>query len=515
MANTPHIADSSSIPAVVRRAFGAAVTMLVLLLAVPAAQAATSPAVTTTTASPAAFVPDWDGENDSTMIQYQLAERSSVLVRIIDARGRIVATLDAGRRDAGMQIVAWDGRASDGTVQPPGAYRVRVDATPLPPAAGEPGVSQLGGSVVVAGARAAQIIVQAPPVAVRRVRLGRATLGRSGAASRTTIRFELSAAASISAAIVDGSGRAVRTLAARRMRAGASTLPWDGRTSTGETLPDGEYSLVVAASGTGRPTATTRVPLRIDRTVPTMKTARRVTARSGSKGIVIPVSVTVGEAAAVVLRSGRRVVRRRVAAGTSTLPVPASELGIATSRIARSVILRVTATDDAGNAAIQVVVVRIPAATRPAPAPRPTQPPTPPTTDPVPPPSAPVGRLPWPIDGGIVTSEFGMREGRMHQGLDIAGPTGTPIRSVANGTVTFVGVMDGYGNIVIVDNGGGLSTRYAHMSRFGSFAVGQAVTPIDTIGYVGCSGTCSGPHVHFETRVGDVPRAPRTLLKPG
>ena len=107
-----------------------------------------------------------------------------------------------------------------------------------------------------------------------------------------------------------------------------------------------------------------------------------------------------------------------------------------------------------------------------------------------------------------------MRSGRMHQGLDIAAPTGTPIHPVANGTVSYVGVMDGYGNIVIVDNGGGLRTYYAHMSRFGSYGVGQAVTPIDTLGYVGCTGHCTGPHVHFETRIANVPRDPRSFLAP-
>jgi murein DD-endopeptidase MepM/ murein hydrolase activator NlpD len=513
MASTPHIAKFD-VPRSWRVPLLALLGVVLALVAAPRAQAATAPAVTTTTATPAAFVPDWDGETDSTVIQYQLAERSTVLVRILDARGRIVATIDAGRREAGMQLVAWDGRGSDGRIQPPGAYRVRVDATPVPAAANEPGVSQLGGTVIVAGARAAQIVVQAPPVAVRGVRLGRATLGRSGAISRTTVQFDLSTAASISAAIVDSSGHAVRTLAARRMRAGANRLPWDGRSTSGATLPDGEYALVVAASGSGRPTATTRVPLRIDRTVPRLATARRVTARSGTSGMTVPVTVTVDEQATVVLRAGRRTVRRSIAPGTHRLSIAASELGIPTARRTRSVIIRVTATDEAGNAVVHLVVARIPAATRPAPTPTPPTQPTQPT-QPTPSTPNPSGRLPWPVAGGIVTSEFGMRSGRMHQGLDIAAPSGTPIHSVANGTVTYVGAMSGYGNIVIVDNGGGLRTYYAHMSRFGAFAVGQAVTPIDTIGYVGCTGHCTGPHVHFETRIADVPRDPRSFLTPG
>jgi murein DD-endopeptidase MepM/ murein hydrolase activator NlpD len=507
MTNAPHIPKLQALLAL-------AATIGCLLALAPAAHAAlTATAVQTATASPPAFVPDWDGHTDSTVIQYQLAERSMVFVRIVGPGGRLVATIDAGRRDAGAHLVAWDGRDSDGHTQPPGTYRVRVDARPLPAAtsaAGEPGAAAMGGTVVVAGARAATIQVQAPPVAVRGVRLGRATLGRAGKASHTSVRFDLSTDASIAAAIVDGQGRAVRTLAARRMRAGANMLEWDGRTTTGDALPDGDYALVVAASGTGRPTATTRVPLRIDRTLPSVRAVRRVTARASSSGLVVPVQVTVGEPTGLVLRVGRRIVRRSVEAGTHTLSIPGSELGLAASRRARSVLLHLGASDDAGNAVARVLVVRVPASASPAPTPDPTPPPT----DPTPPATPSAGSLPWPI-AGIVTSEFGMRNGRPHTGIDIAGPTGTPIHPVAAGTVSYVGVLGGYGNVVWVDHAGGLRTYYAHMSRFGSFAVGQLVTPISTIGYVGCTGNCSGPHVHFETRVADVPRDPRSFLAAG
>jgi murein DD-endopeptidase MepM/ murein hydrolase activator NlpD len=104
----------------------------------------------------------------------------------------------------------------------------------------------------------------------------------------------------------------------------------------------------------------------------------------------------------------------------------------------------------------------------------------------------------WPV-GGPVVSPFGWRWGRMHEGVDIAAGYGTPIAAAASGTVIFAGWMGGYGNLIIVDHGGGIATAYAHQS---SFAVGGGpVSQGQTIGYVGCTGHCYGPHLHFEVRV--------------
>jgi murein DD-endopeptidase MepM/ murein hydrolase activator NlpD len=104
----------------------------------------------------------------------------------------------------------------------------------------------------------------------------------------------------------------------------------------------------------------------------------------------------------------------------------------------------------------------------------------------------------WPVNGPVV-SGFGLRWGRMHTGIDIGVGYGTPIQAAASGTVIFAGWMGGYGNFVIVDHGGGLSTAYAHQS---SIAVGGgAVTQGQVLGYVGCTGHCFGPHLHFEVRV--------------
>jgi murein DD-endopeptidase MepM/ murein hydrolase activator NlpD len=104
----------------------------------------------------------------------------------------------------------------------------------------------------------------------------------------------------------------------------------------------------------------------------------------------------------------------------------------------------------------------------------------------------------WPVSGPVV-SGFGMRWGRMHTGIDIAVGYGTPIHASASGTVIFAGWMGGYGNFVIVDHGGGLSTAYAHLSSIG--AGGGSVSQGQVLGYVGCTGHCFGPHLHFEVRI--------------
>jgi murein DD-endopeptidase MepM/ murein hydrolase activator NlpD len=116
----------------------------------------------------------------------------------------------------------------------------------------------------------------------------------------------------------------------------------------------------------------------------------------------------------------------------------------------------------------------------------------------------------WPVNGPVV-SPFGMRWGRMHAGIDIAVPSGTPIHAAASGRVVYAGWMDGYGNLVAVDHGGGLSTAYAHQSSIG-VGVGQTVSQGQTIGYVGCTGHCFGPHLHFEVRVNGSPVDPLGYL---
>jgi murein DD-endopeptidase MepM/ murein hydrolase activator NlpD len=105
----------------------------------------------------------------------------------------------------------------------------------------------------------------------------------------------------------------------------------------------------------------------------------------------------------------------------------------------------------------------------------------------------------WPVNGPI-TSPFGPRWGSFHQGIDIGVPMGTPIAAAAAGTVIYCGWESGYGNLVVIDHGGNLATAYGHQSSI-AVSCGQHVEQGQTIGYVGCTGHCFGPHLHFEVRI--------------
>jgi murein DD-endopeptidase MepM/ murein hydrolase activator NlpD len=116
----------------------------------------------------------------------------------------------------------------------------------------------------------------------------------------------------------------------------------------------------------------------------------------------------------------------------------------------------------------------------------------------------------WPVSGPV-TSTFGMRWGRMHEGIDIGAAAGTPIHAAASGTVISAGWLGGYGNLIVIDHGGGLATAYAHMSGYAASS-GQPVAQGQTIGFVGCTGHCFGSHLHFEVRINGVPVDPLGYL---
>jgi murein DD-endopeptidase MepM/ murein hydrolase activator NlpD len=105
----------------------------------------------------------------------------------------------------------------------------------------------------------------------------------------------------------------------------------------------------------------------------------------------------------------------------------------------------------------------------------------------------------WPVSGPI-TSGYGYRWGRLHEGIDIAVPEGTPIRAAASGTVIIAGWTGGYGNYTCIDHGGGLSTCYGHQSGY-AISAGQSVVQGQIIGYSGNTGSSTGPHLHFEVRI--------------
>ncbi|MEV1321690.1 M23 family metallopeptidase [Micromonospora arborensis] len=107
-----------------------------------------------------------------------------------------------------------------------------------------------------------------------------------------------------------------------------------------------------------------------------------------------------------------------------------------------------------------------------------------------------------PMPGASVTSCYGQRWGTLHAGIDLALPSGTPIRAAAAGTVTQAGdASDGYGNSVFIDHGNGYLTHYAHQSRI-AVTVGQKVKAGQVIGYEGATGDATGPHLHFEVHQG-------------
>jgi murein DD-endopeptidase MepM/ murein hydrolase activator NlpD len=109
------------------------------------------------------------------------------------------------------------------------------------------------------------------------------------------------------------------------------------------------------------------------------------------------------------------------------------------------------------------------------------------------------GALSWPVNAPI-TSSFGWRWGRMHEGIDLGAAYGSPIAAAAAGTVIYAGWLGGYGNLTVIDHGGGLSTAYGHQSSIG-VSVGQHVEQGEIIGNVGSTGHSTGPHLHFEVRV--------------
>ncbi len=123
----------------------------------------------------------------------------------------------------------------------------------------------------------------------------------------------------------------------------------------------------------------------------------------------------------------------------------------------------------------------------------------------------------WPVEGRVASS-FGERqdpingEGAFHTGIDIDAPNGTPVRATADGAVAGAGTEAGYGREVVLDNGPGVSTLFGHLSSI-AVVPGQRVARGDVIGYVGESGRATGPHLHYEVRVHNVPVNPYKYLR--
>jgi len=128
-----------------------------------------------------------------------------------------------------------------------------------------------------------------------------------------------------------------------------------------------------------------------------------------------------------------------------------------------------------------------------------------------PPPREGTGRLIHPLRSGRLTSTFGMRWGRMHNGIDLAAPRGTRVIAADGGTVTFSGYRGAMGNLIIINHGGGIETYYAHLNRR-HVSRGDRVFQGQHIGDVGSTGRSTGPHLHFEVHVNGRPQNPFNFI---
>ncbi|HYY44106.1 MAG TPA: peptidoglycan DD-metalloendopeptidase family protein [Actinomycetota bacterium] len=116
----------------------------------------------------------------------------------------------------------------------------------------------------------------------------------------------------------------------------------------------------------------------------------------------------------------------------------------------------------------------------------------------------------WPLNGPV-TSPYGPRWGSFHPGVDIDSYTGQPFYAAKGGRVITAGGISGYGNAVVIDHGGGVSTLYGHASAL-KVSVGEQVRQGQVIGLVGCTGYCTGDHLHFEVRINGNPVNPMPYL---
>lgn len=120
------------------------------------------------------------------------------------------------------------------------------------------------------------------------------------------------------------------------------------------------------------------------------------------------------------------------------------------------------------------------------------------------------GKFQWPLRGEI-SSDFGVRDKKMHNGIDIRAPIGQKVQAAQGGEISYAGALQGYGKVVVIQHGGNFSTVYAHLEHV-SVKKGQSVQKADTIGRVGDSGNATGPHLHFEVRLRGQPRNPNFYL---
>jgi murein DD-endopeptidase MepM/ murein hydrolase activator NlpD len=121
------------------------------------------------------------------------------------------------------------------------------------------------------------------------------------------------------------------------------------------------------------------------------------------------------------------------------------------------------------------------------------------------------------VSSGFTMSRFHpiLNQWRAHKGVDFAAPMGTPAKATADGLVAFEGTQSGYGNVVIINHQGNLSTVYGHLSHFAKgLHKGERIRQGDVIGYVGMTGMATGPHLHYEFRVNGQQHDPMSVALP-
>lgn len=443
------------------------------------------------------FVPNWDGETDSVSVTSTPPRAGRIVVTVVAANGHVIHTIGDVHVSANTPYTAyWDGRYPNGTIVPAGSYRLVATFTAD---RGQASVTSTPQPVTIA---MTPITIAGNPLGVRVIGASRGVMSRKAGFTETRVRIRMSSAGYLSALIVDAHGRVVRTLAAGSRLAGTGSLSWDTRNGSGVRVPDGRYTMMIAATTGQQSTPTQRVPLRVDTAAPSIRrvgsATRTATIRNGR--VYVPIKLVSNEAARMEVRGiAGTGYRQRIGAGTTGILVQGSLLGIVQSQTTRSYVVKVYLTDSAGN--VRAISTRIKVIGRVAPEP----------SHPAPPVIGGGGSgWAWPSTG-CLSSGFGPRGSSFHYGLDIAAPIGTMVRAATAGTVSFAGTMGGYGNLVIIEHPGGISTRYGHLSRI-DVSVGEMLARSQQVGLVGSTGHSTGPHLHFETRVEDVARDPQIVL---
>jgi murein DD-endopeptidase MepM/ murein hydrolase activator NlpD len=272
--------------------------------------------------------------------------------------------------------------------------------------------------------------------------------------------------------------------------AGPAAVSWDGRGADGLVAADGAYDVVVEARHPDGTRSILRAPVAVDTAPPAADLATTRVELSGADATSFALPVELSEAAhvdlAVTGAAGPTLVAFDQAAGPHDLDVPIASrptLDRVLRRGAAQLWVRVTVTDPAGNRGSTLARVRLGS-----------------------------GTLDWPLLQPALSSPFGVRWGRRHEGVDLAARPGARIRAADGGVVVRAGWWGGYGNVVVIDHGT-RTTLYGHQSRL-AVRTRQVVTRGQVIGYVGSTGHSTGPHLHFELRIDGELMDPLDFLPP-